>query len=581
VRSRRSTSRVPLAAAFVVLATGLEAGDWPQWRGPERDGRIPDLQARDDWPASVVPAWEEEVGEGHSSPVVVGDRIYVFSREEGEEVLRALDLANGRTIWRQSYPAPYQMNPAARAHGKGPKGTPVVGDGRVCTLGISGILSCHDATNGRLLWRKTFEERFSDTAPLYGTAMSPVIDHGHVIAHVGGPGDGALAAFDAATGEEVWAWEGDGPAYASPVIAEIAGVRQVVTSTESLLVGVSAEDGTLLWKIPFTTSWVQNAVTPIVRGDTVIYSGLDHPVRAIKVVKGASGWTTEPRWENDTVSTYMSTPVLVDGRLFGMSHKKRGQFFALDAETGHTVWLSEGRQGDNAAILAGGGVVFLLTTGSELVVVPQRGDTFAPVVTWQVADSPTWAHPVVMNEGVLVKDLDTLAFGRFERGSGAAGVLAPPRKEGVEMSWVWFLVGAVLSWGLYGPMLHKGQVDLGDPLKAFLFVGFAYFLVGVVVPLASLASQGQLKGFSAGGMTMSTFAGVLGALGAVCVIYAFRAGGTPLWVMPLVFAGAPLVNVLYSLWEHPPKTAPSPMLYVGFLLAATGAYMVLHYKPQG
>jgi outer membrane protein assembly factor BamB len=126
-----------------------------------------------------------------------------------------------------------------------------------------------------------------------------VIDGGHVIAHVGGPGDGALAAFDVATGEEVWAREGDGPAYASPVIAPIAGVRQAVTFSESFLLGVSAESGTLLWQIPFTTSWDQNAVTPIVRGDTVIYSGLDHPVRAIKVARGASGWTTEPLWEND------------------------------------------------------------------------------------------------------------------------------------------------------------------------------------------------------------------------------------------------------------------------------------------
>jgi hypothetical protein len=277
----------------------------------------------------------------------------------------------------------------------------------------------------------------------------------------------------------------------------------------------------------------------------------------------------------------MSTPVLVDGRLFGMSHRKRGQLFALDADTGETVWLSEGRQGDNAAILTGGGAVFLLTTEGQLMAVPQKGDAFAPEASWEVADSPTWAHPVVMDEGVLLKDFDTLAFVRFDGGPGAAGALAPPREEGAEMSWVWFLVGAILSWGLYGPMLHKGQVGLGSPLKAFLFVGFAYFLVGVLVPLASLAYQGQLKGFSAGGMTMSTFAGVLGALGAVCVIFAFQAGGTPLWVMPLVFAGAPIVNVLYSLWEHPPKTAPSPMLYVGFLLAATGAYMVLHYKPQG
>ena len=570
-----------LAVLAVLLASGLEAADWPQWRGPGRDGTIPGLAARGDWPASLTPGWTVKVGEGHASPVVVGDRVYVFSREGEDEVVRALELATGETIWRQAYPAPYEMNSAAFDHGKGPKGTPVVADGRVCALGISGILSCWDADDGRPLWRKEFASQFSGTSPLYGTAMSPVVDGGRVIAHVGGPGDGALTAFDAATGEVAWSWGGDGPGYASPVVAEIGGVRQVVTFSESFLVGVAADDGSLLWQLPFTTSWVQNAVTPIVQGDRVVYSGLDHPVRALRVAKTASGWTTEPLWENEDVACYMSTPVATDGRIYGFSQRKRGQFFALDAATGKTLWLSEGRQGDNAAILAGGGNLFLLTTGSELVVAPLGGDTFTPNRSWTVAQSPTWAHPVVRDEGVLVKDVETLALLRFEGETEAAGVLAPPPEKGAEMSWIWFVVGAVLSWGLYGPVLHKGQMALGNPLKAFLFVGFAYFLVGVLVPLASLASQGQLKGFTTAGMMTSTWAGVLGALGAVCVIYSFRAGGTPLWVMPLVFAGAPIVNVLYSMWQHPPKTAPSPMLYVGFLMAAAGAYMVLHYKPQG
>jgi hypothetical protein len=111
-------------------------------------------------------------------------------------------------------------------------------------------------------------------------------------------------------------------------------------------------------------------------------------------------------------------------------------------------------------------------------------------------------------------------------------------------------------------------------------VGAAYFLVGVLIPAATLAFQGQLGGWNAAGVSAATIAGVLGALGALSVIFAFRAGGAPVWVMPLVFAGAPIVNVLYSMWQRPPKTAPIPMLYVGFLLAAIGAYLVLHYKPQ-
>jgi hypothetical protein len=150
------------------------------------------------------------------------------------------------------------------------------------------------------------------------------------------------------------------------------------------------------------------------------------------------------------------------------------------------------------------------------------------------------------------------------------------------MNWLGFVAGAVLSWGVYGAMLHQGQVKLGNPMRALLCVGVAYFLVGVVVPLIVLAAQGQgLRGFTTSGTTFATVAGILGAVGAVCIIFAFRTGGLPTYVMPLVFGGAPLVNVLYTMYIHPPKAAVSPMLYIGFLLTAIGAGTVLYYKPQG
>ena len=148
------------------------------------------------------------------------------------------------------------------------------------------------------------------------------------------------------------------------------------------------------------------------------------------------------------------------------------------------------------------------------------------------------------------------------------------------MLWILFALGAALSWGLYGPALHRGQVLLGSPLRAMLCVGFAYFLIGVLVPVAGLWQQGELHSFTMKGATAATIGGALGALGAVCIIYAFKSGGLPTYVMPLVFAGAPIVNVLFSMWLHPPKTAPNPLLYVGFVLAALGAGMALYFKPQ-
>jgi hypothetical protein len=147
------------------------------------------------------------------------------------------------------------------------------------------------------------------------------------------------------------------------------------------------------------------------------------------------------------------------------------------------------------------------------------------------------------------------------------------------MAWLGFVAGAVLSWGLYGVSLHRGQVLLGSPLKALLCVGVAYLLIAIFVPVAALGAQGDLRGFQTNGAITATVAGALGALGAVCIIYAFRAGGSPLYVMPLVFGGAPLVNVLATIALHPPKVAPNPLLYLGFLLAAIGAGMVLYYRP--
>lgn len=147
------------------------------------------------------------------------------------------------------------------------------------------------------------------------------------------------------------------------------------------------------------------------------------------------------------------------------------------------------------------------------------------------------------------------------------------------MLWVMFALGAALSWGLYGPMLHKGQVALGNPMRALLCVGVAYFLVGVLVPIGALGSQG-MSGFTTAGAIGATAAGMLGAIGAVCIILAFKSGGVPAFVMPLVFAGAPVVNVIFSMITHPPKSEVNPLLWVGMLLAAGGAGMVLYFKPQ-
>ncbi len=147
------------------------------------------------------------------------------------------------------------------------------------------------------------------------------------------------------------------------------------------------------------------------------------------------------------------------------------------------------------------------------------------------------------------------------------------------MNWLWFVLGAVLSWGMYGPALHAGQMALNkDGVRALLWVGVAYFLVAVLIPVSVLGSQTP-QGHTLKGGTISTLAGILGAAGAVCIIWAFKNGGNPAVVMPLVFGGAPLINVLVSMALHPPKSAPSPLLFLGYAMAAVGAFLVLQFKP--
>ena len=383
------------AALFALMSTVTLAGqsanpNWSQWRGPHRDGTVT-TSLPTNWPATLAKRWEVTVGAGHSSPVVAGDRVVLHSRQGDREITRAVALSTGKELWRDEYAAPYTVNSAARAHGPGPKSTPAVGGARVFTFGIGGVLSALDLKTGKLLWRTPPPA----VLPEFGTAMSPLPDGALVIAHMGGQNNGALTAFDAATGATRWRWTGDGPGYASPVIATIGDTRHVITQTQKSIVSVSAADGALLWQLPFTTAYDQNSVTPVVSGDLVIYSGLDNGVAAVRIARKGNQWTASPAWKNEQVPMYMSSPVISKGTLYGHSHRNRGQFFALDLATGKTLWATAGRDGENASVIAAGAFLLLSTTNAELIVARRNSAKFEEVRRYTVANSAVWAHPAL------------------------------------------------------------------------------------------------------------------------------------------------------------------------------------------
>jgi outer membrane protein assembly factor BamB len=396
--------------AFVGLTmavAGQNAGsDWPQWRGPGRDG-IGSFTEPKAWPERLTQKWKIEVGTGYATPIVVGNRVYAFSRQQENEVMRAIDAGNGTIVWESSYPAPFSMNSATSRHGPGPKSTPTYADGRIFTLGMSGIVTAFDAATGKRLWQKPAPP----VEPTYHTAQSALVDRGLVILHVGGNNQGALTAFDPATGAVKWSWNGDGPSYGSPIAADIGGTHQVITFSQENLIGVDAANGQLLWRVPFTARSTTNSITPLVYGgQTVIVSGQGKALTAYTISKRNGQWTADLAWENPQLSMSFSNPVLVGDAVFSLSPLNSGQFFWADAKTGKTLWTSTPRQAGNAAIVRAGNLLLVLKDDAQLIVARSTPGGFEPLTTYTVADSATWPAPAVSGNRIFIKDISTVAL---------------------------------------------------------------------------------------------------------------------------------------------------------------------------
>ena len=395
-------------------ARAVSAQEWGQWRGAARDGVVKNFAAPAVWPKELKRLWKVPTGGGYSSPLVSAGRVFLHTRQEEVEVVSAFDLTTGKTLWSKSYPAPFSKNQYAVKMGKGPNSTPVLHAGNLYTLGVGAVLSAFDAKTGELKWRKDFSAQIDTSKMFCGTAMSPVIEKGMLIVHVGDDRGGQVVAFDAATGAEKWKWQGDGPGYSSPIVVDLAGARQVVTLTDRSVVGLAADSGKLLWKMAFADEWNENIVTPVVYGKSLIVSGIRQGTRAFEVVNTAAGYEAKQLWHNPQVSMYMSSPVLDGDYLYGLSSQRKGQYFCLDARTGQIVWATDGREGNQAAVLSAGGVLLFLTADADLIVAARSRKGFEPLARYRVADAATWAHPAVFGKQILVKDEAALSLWSVE-----------------------------------------------------------------------------------------------------------------------------------------------------------------------
>jgi len=320
--------------------------------------------------------------------------------------MTALDAETGRTIWRTDYPAAYEMYEGTVDHGEGPKATPLFHNGKLYTLGISGTISSFDAFSGKVVWQKPAPS----IQPAFGTASSPIGDRDLVI--VQADGYDALMAFEANTGHIKWTVKNEFT-YASPIIVDLNGTRQVIAMTQRSILGISMADGAVLWERPWQSPFVQ-AITPVLYRETLIVSGHNRGVMALKPTKQEGTWVVDVVWETQEVSMFLSNPVVIGDTLFGLSHRNRGQYFAIDVLTGQVLWLDRPRQAANTALVKADDLLFLLNDDAELIVARSSRAGFEPIKHYRVADSATWAQPAISGNRIFVKDLSFLSMWRLD-----------------------------------------------------------------------------------------------------------------------------------------------------------------------
>jgi outer membrane protein assembly factor BamB len=400
-----------VGCVLLLSASSVWAQDWPQWRGPNRDGKAVGFTAPRTWPKELTQKWKVSVGDGVATPALAGDKLYVFSRQGGNEVIRCLDAATGKEVWKDEY----ESGPATGAAGgfPGPRGSPTVADGKVVTLGVRGILSCLDAATGKVLWRKDDFKSW----PQFYTSSSPIVDGGLCIAQLGGGrGGGGVVAYNLTDGSEKWKWTGDGPAYASPSLLTLGDDKVLVAETAGNVVALSLTDGKLLWRTPFAPGGGgfgrgYNAASPMVEGQTLFLNGSGRGVKALKVEKGGEGLAPKEVWSNMDNSTQYNTPVLKDGLVYGVSSSN--VLFCIDAGTGKTTWKTDlpavdRRSQGYASVVDAGSVLFALNPSTQLVVFEPSGKEFKQVAKYKVGDAATYAYPIISGNRVFIKDRDSV-----------------------------------------------------------------------------------------------------------------------------------------------------------------------------
>jgi outer membrane protein assembly factor BamB len=398
--------RVGIGVLGLLQLDLARAGDWPQWRGPERTGHVAQSERLPvALPAELKPIWRQDIGGGFSSPVVANGKLVYLDARDGKEVAHLVEASSGKELWHAAYADMFEDE-----WGPGPRSTPTMDGERVYVQSCDGEFRCLNLADGKTLWRVNFDKDFGlkflgskaneGTATRRGNDGSCVIDGDHVFVPVGASG-ASLVCFEKLKGQVLWKSQTDEAAYSSPMMATIGGVKQVVYFSADALMGIQASDGKLLWRVPLKTNAKRHASTPLIRGDSVMVNSHTIGLVSFNISGDKSAFSAARGWVNNDLKINISTPVLAGDYLYCQGAGK--DFNCVDAATGKVMWSHNGFGEKYDAVLTDGSEVLVMTDSGELVLVACDSKAYHESGRAQICGK-TWSHPAFAGGKLYVRE---------------------------------------------------------------------------------------------------------------------------------------------------------------------------------
>lgn len=410
-QSSLPTMKILLTLGLVTLliAADLSAADWPQWRGPQRDGHF----TGPTWPDKLDTnhlrqTWRVELGPSYSGPVVSGGRVFTTeTKDKRIEVVTAFDRQSGQQLWRVEWPGALSVPFFAKANGDWIRATPACDGESLFVAGMRDLLVCLDVQSGKERWRVDFVKTLESPAPDFGFVCSPLLDDDFLYVQAGA----SFVKLNKRTGELVWRTLKDdggmwGSVFSSPTVATLQGQRQLIVQTRAKLAGVNPADGKVLWEQPVEAFRGMNILTPVVQGDTLFTSTYGGKTIGFKVARTDNKFTVTEAWQHKAQG-YMSTPVVIDGVAY--THLKSQRAMAIEVATGKELWTTSESFGKYWSLVASGDRVLALDQRGELLLFRANKEKFDLVDRRKLTNAETWAHLALADNQLLVRELNALA----------------------------------------------------------------------------------------------------------------------------------------------------------------------------